>query len=263
MKRPFCNICNDTFVVFDENKNIKVCQCMQRKRILSAYKDAGIPLMFYSIDLNDFYLKQDAGGYNISPGDEKKKTIARNVISSYIEQLHFMIEGEQFTYNDVSSSTLIIYGGKNSGKSMLAACIAKGAIEQNLLSFFIEWSEIINSCYDYNIDVQAENILNTQKYEDIIGIINEQRLLVIDNVDNTYEKQTDTEKTTPSVRRKLDAMFSKRYKQLIPTVFTTNQTPQALTEDEKYGPVLRAIFKDAIYIQVPSLKQDFKLKQIN
>ena len=121
----------------------------------------------------------------------------------------------------------------------------------------------MNSCYDYNIDVQAENTLNTQKYGDLIKIVKEKTLVVIDNLDDAYEKQSDYDKTTPSVRRKLDAMFTTRYKEIIPTVITTNQSPKTLSEDDKYGPVLRAIFKDAIYVTLPKIKQETTLKQVN
>lgn len=264
MNKQKCEICNGNFYIYDENKNVIICPCMQRKRMISVYKNAGIPLMFMDVSLNDFYLKQDSEGHDISPSDEKKKTIARKVIGNFVKKLSSMINNNQpFEYNGLKSSTIVLYGGKNSGKSMLAACIAKEALEEDLLSFFIEWSEIMNSCYDYNIDVQAENQLNTQKYEDLIKITRENKLIIIDNLDDSYEKQINQEKTTPSVRRKLDAMFTTRYKASMPTVFTSNQTPKELTEDEKYGPVLRAILKDAIYIDLPMLKKEARLKQVN
>ena len=260
-----CNLCNGRGFIYNKDSDtFKPCECVERKRKRSIYKTIGLPLKFEDIDIDKFYLKQDAFGSDLSKEEKKKKQIARNVVESFIEQIPLMLSGELFTYSDMNGSSLILYGGRHSGKSMLAACIAKGCLNNQHYPYFLEWAELINVCFDYNVNVMGQNFLKANDYEDLSSIVQGDRLLIIDNLDESYEKNVSVEeKLTPSVKRKLDAMFSDRYKKSIPLVFTTNQTENLLLQDGKYGPILKGIFEDALYVELPEIKGMMQAKKLN
>lgn len=253
-----CSICNNSGMVMKDDLPVS-CECVKRKRIISLYKEVGLPIRFADIDLEQYNIKQDAHGKDISPQQEKKKITAKNVISSFINSLPEMIEGIPFTYENpagqkISSFNLLISGAKHSGKSMLAACIVKGALRQNIGAYFLEWSEIINSCFDYYSDASAKNQTKIDKYERNIAIIESGRVVVIDNLDQSYENiKYDDDRLTANVRRQIDAMFSVRSKNGVPTIVATNQSLSELFGENKYGPVFTNILDDAIKVELPTL----------
>ena len=269
-----CLICKDDGFRIN-NGNVQPCECVKQKRLILLYKEIGLPLRFRDVQLEQYSIKQDAYGADLSPVAERQKIIAKDVVVQFIKSVPNMLNGNPFTYDfedrnnqkhTLRSYSLVLMGQKQSGKSMLAACIAKGCVKQGHLPYYLEWSEIINACFDYNIDAGVENITSTLKYEDILNILTSSRIIILDNLDKSYEKSNvaDEDKLTPSVRRKLDAMFSGRAKSAIPTVFTTDQNEVEV--GGKYGPVLANILDDAIKIELPTLgrsKNPIELKKVN
>lgn len=268
-----CPICNNSGMVKNDKGLPDPCECVKRKRLVSLYKEVGLPLKFIDVSLDQYTIRQDAYGKDMDPKSEKKKIIAKNVINNFIESIPSMLEGIPFLFekdgNSFSSFTLALSGQKDSGKSMLAACVVKGALEQNIRPFYLEWSEVINACYDYYSDVNAKNQTKINKYERIIYTIEKSDVLIIDNLDTSYEntgKFSEEDKLTPNVRRQIDAMFSVRSKIAAPTVISTNQNFMELTSDNKYGPVLLGVLEDAIKIDLPTLGKSnnaVDMKKIN
>ena len=255
-----CPNCQNAGMIKDINDAPVLCECVKRKRLVALYKEVGLPLRFIDIDIDQYAIKQDAYGKDIDMKSEKQKITAKNVVASFIESLPAMIEGQPFIFkkgdNSFSSFTLTFSGQKDSGKSMLAACIAKGALKHGIRPFYLEWSEVINACFDYYSDASAKNQTKIQRYEHIIYIIENAKVLIIDNLDKSYEnagKFAEEDKLTANVRRQIDAMFSVRSKMSNPTVITTNQSFNELTSDNKYGPVLLSILEDSIKLELPTL----------
>lgn len=264
-----CKFCNDTGMIKDKDNNPILCECIKRKRLILLYKEVGLPLRFIDTDLDQYAIKQDAYGKDIAPNSEKKKIIAKNLISDFIECLPSIINGNPFVFktngNTFSSFTLTLSGGNNSGKSMLAACIIKGALRNQIRSYYLEWSEVINACFDYYSDASVRNNSKIKKYEKIMYIIEKIDLLVIDNLDSSYENNNE-DRLTANVRRQIDAMFSARSKNSLPTIITTNQNFDELTSGNKYGPVLLSILEDSIKLELPTLgksKNNIDMKKVN
>ena len=268
-----CKICNGTKMILNK-ENIPIpCECLKKARLESIYKQIGIPIRFMGSNLEDYLLKQDAHGKDIDPISESKKTVARSVVKKFIDSLPNMIDGEPFSFEiegkgEVKSFTLLMMGQEHSCKSMLSACIAKEAIKKNILSFYLEWAEIINLCYDYYSDASSRNKTKIEKYEKIISIVESDKLLIIDNFSSVYENNNkfEEDKITSNVRRQIDAMFSERSKKAAPTVIATNQSLKELISDNKYGPVFLSIIEDSIKIDLPTLGKSFNnfdIKKVN
>lgn len=267
-----CKICNDEGITRDDKGNPILCECVKRKRLINLYKEIGLPLKFIDFDLTQYTIKQDAYGKDIDPKSEKQKIIAKNVISGYIDSLPGMIEGYPFIFekDDCSfkSFTLLLSGKQDSGKSMLAASIIKGALKYNIRPYYLEWSEIINACFDYYSDASSKNKTKIEKYESIIQVVEDSKLLIIENLDKLYEnnKYNEEDRLTANVRRQTDAMFSIRVKKSFPTVITTNQNIEELTSEVKYGPVLVNLIDDSIKLELPTLgrsKRAIDIKIVN
>jgi len=264
-----CKICNNEGMVKDKNGLPILCECIKRKRLITLYKKIGLPLRFLDINIDQYSIKQDAHGKDMGKKDETKKTVVKNVISNFIDFLPSIIEGNAFIFekdgNSFSSFTLTLSGGKDSGKSMLAACIAKGALKHHIRPYYLEWSEIINACYDYYSDASVKNDTKIRKYERIISIVEKVDLLIIDNLSKAYESNSE-DKLTSNVRRQIDSIFSVRSKTSLPIVITTDQNFNELVSDNKYGPVLLSILEDSIKLDLPTLgesKSNVDMKKIN
>jgi len=272
-----CPMCNNSGIIRNNQGDVSPCECIQRKRLISVYKEVGLPLKFIDVDLEQYVVKQDAYGKDIDTKSEKQKSTAKNVISTFINALPKMMEGYPFVFEknegdkkySFNSFSLVLSGQKDSGKSMLAACIIKGALKHGIRPFYIEWSEVINACFDYYSDATAKNKTKISKYERIISIIELAKVLVIDNLDKAYEnssKYGDEDKLTSNVRRQIDAMFSIRAKSAVPTVITTDQSFKELSADNKYGPVFLSMLDDAIKVELPTLGRSnniIDMKKVN
>lgn len=275
-----CPNCRNSGMVKNENNEPILCECVKRKRLLALYKSIGLPLRLMNADLSQYTIKQDAYGNAVDIQAEQQKMTAKNVVNDFINSLPSMLQGIPFQFikeknnkkYEFTSFNLVLSGKKDSGKSMLAACIAKGALKQKITPFYLEWSEVINACYDYYNDAMAKNVTKIQRYENIIDIIANSELLIIDNLDSAYESagaQTNTsydDRLTSNVRRQIDSMFSSRSKDALPTVITTNQSFKELTSENKYGPVLLNLIEDAIKVNLPTLGRSDKamdMKQVN
>lgn len=269
-----CPYCNNSGMIRDENNVPVLCECVKRKRLISLYKEIGLPLKFINVNLEQYNIKQDAYGKDIDFKSEQKKITAKNVISNFIDAIPSMLQGIPFVFekdgHSFSSFTIVLGGKKDSGKSMLSACIVKGALKQGIRPFYLEWSEVINACFDYYSDVKINNNIKVNKYENIMYIIENSDVLIIDNLDSSYENidkfSDNNDKLTPNVRRQIDSMFSARSKTAAPTVIATNQNFKELTSDNKYGPVLLSVLNDAIKIELPTLgksNNEIDIKKIN
>lgn len=276
MSNYICKLCNNEgFIRNTSSGVVSICECIKKKRLISLYREVGLPLKFMDLEIEQYTIKQDAHGKDIDVKLEKQKTIAKNVVSGFIDAIPSMIDGYPFIFEKeingkqvaFSSFSLLLSGQRDSGKSMLAACVVKGALRNNVRPFYLEWSEIINACFDYYSDTFAKNKTKIDKYEYIIGIIEQAQVLVIDNLDRSYEnKNNDDDKLTSNVRRQIDAMFSTRIKYSFPTVITTDQSIKELSVDNKYGPVFLSILDDSIKIELPTLGKStnaIDMKKVN
>lgn len=251
-----CPICKgEKYLII--NGEVEDCQCVIQRRILNLYTSSGIPLEFMNVNIDHFTPKTDADKKPLSSEDIDQKQRARNAVTAFITQMPKLLEGEPFSFEVqkpgatepfvVEGKNLALAGGYKSGKSLLAAIIAKGAISQSIKPKIIEWASVIDACYDFDAD---------EVFEEMQLAFATKKILIIENVDIAYQPQVKDSrgglgKISPFAVRKLDLLFSQRKGRRLPVVFTTSDEAKEFLK-MPYGPILRSILNDTVVVRLPS-----------
>lgn len=114
----------------------------------------------------------------------------------------------------------------------------------------MEWASIIDSCFNFE---------NAAVYDEMTHIFSFKTVLIIENVDSSYQPQTkgnrdEPGKISPFAARRLDLLFMQRKHKQLPTVFTTSDEPKEFLM-MPYGPIMRSILNDTVLIKLPSVSQ--------
>ena len=123
---------------------------------------------------------------------------------------------EATTYANNPAGWMIFIGPHNSGKTHLAACVANEVIKQNVMTYFISVSELLDhlrSAFAPDTDSQYDSL-----FEQIKSV----PFLVLDDV--------NTNSSTPWAHEKLLQILNHRFNYKLPTVFTIRDPFEALEE---------------------------------
>lgn len=171
-----------------------------KRRIEGQFANAGIPPRFEELTLDS---------YPVSEGKEQALRLARE----YLENGHVVSSrGPQ--------NSILFYGWAGVGKTGLVTPIVKQWLEQGKVALFIEYFEFmaaLQRCYG-----------NKQEWQALMESAQGADLVVIDDLGRAaYQKG---EKETTDKREKIYLLINHRHSHHLPTLFTTNLTPQQLGE---------------------------------
>ena len=259
-----CEKCNFAgfFIVDGE---MQVCECIARKRLYAVYEGIGIPRSLYGALIEQYDIKSDGkkdGPSDIDTATSKAKEEARNEVIDYIRQMPGVFRNdEDFRFGGGDSGkpqwggrTLVLCGGKQSGKSLLITCIAKEALKLSVTPRIFQWADVIEACYDFDHE-DDDNDFRTMAH-----LLARAQPIIIENFSMNYETRkfpTDTKTTgglNPLVRRRIDSLFSPVYQRGLPTVITTSHGATELNEQDAYGPLMSSFLSDAHKISLPSMQ---------
>jgi len=248
MDNGICGVCGgEKWVKNDEGERVP-CRCLDDIRLRRMFELMGIPPRFRKADLSQFVPEARAGGTPFSnKRDVDLKRAARDAVEGYIEAIPSLLAGS-FLRSDSTSqyNSLLLEGGENSGKSLLAACITIGGAKLRSRVKIFEWSQLLGSCYDFD----------GEEYDDLTHEMNRKdQVVVIENVDEMYERTGSQMGLPASVLRRLNSMFMKRWKTGIPTVITTSQHRRSVISG-KYGTAFSATAADALHVMLPGEEGD-------
>ena len=121
-----------------------------------------------------------------------------------------------------SRKGIYIFGSCGTGKTHIAYACTKYFDENKLKNWLLNMPELLKLLKD---DFREENKLIAPDNTNLSKILNYRGLLIIDDI--------GSEKITEWVEETLYAIVNKRYEDVIPTIFTSNLSPEELTK--KYG----------------------------
>ena len=260
LPRTGCPKCDYNGFRITEGK-LETCECIIRRRLHTVYEGIGIPRVLYDARLEQYAIKNDGkpnGSTELDKGLSRAKEEARDWFSSYLDQMAAVFTNdENFQFSDPGKDhwqgrTIILCGNRGSGKSLLAVCVAKRAIELRLPPKIIQWADVIESCYDFDRE-DDEN-----SFSGMAGKLASAQPIIIENFSMNYETRrhpTDSGGSgglNPVTRRRLDSLFSKVYQKGLVTVLTTSHSVTSLEEQDAYGPLFSSIISDAYKRWLPS-----------
>lgn len=121
-----------------------------------------------------------------------------------------------------SRKGIYIFGSCGTGKTHICYSIVKYFDENKMKNWLLNMPELLKLLKE---DFREENKLVSQENTNLSKIFNFRGLLIIDDI--------GSEKITDWVEETLYAIVNKRYEDVLPTIFTSNLSPEKLTE--KYG----------------------------
>jgi hypothetical protein len=195
-----------------DNERLVAYSDIERQRLRKErYERCGIPRAMFDLTINNFTAGMDVEGNQLGSDDRSRKDFAKNVVGLFSKHIVPICAGYPLTITTKRGShevsSLILEGDTRSGKTMLAAIIAKEAANNGQYVRFLTFKELkdlLISYYDLK-DLQQE--LNDQ--------FRRCDLIVIDGVD---EKTSDT--WAKPVKEGLERLSEFRANSGRPTVIT-------------------------------------------
>ena len=253
-----CEKCGFQGFYIDDNNKIVRCECVTKKIIQSMYENVGIPKFLFNASFDQYNINETGLPTNsqvVGRSDAKQKEKVRTCLLAICKQIKNVIGNNDFFKiggGDVvgemwHGSTIILSGGRSSGKSLLSACIAKEALKEKIMPKIFQWATIVDACYAFKTD----------NFEEVRYELSERKFIIIENFTN-YDKPIDDGSNTSNgslfSKRRFDTLFEYIYKHGTPTIITTSLTPQQLNQQQMYGPLLSSILVGGYKIPLPSVK---------
>lgn len=116
----------------------------------SRYRECNIPVKYWPMEMEMWTRQQDARGNDLTPQQSQQKAYAGQFVKFYIRNLPLLCRGRYccLEHRDKGRgrdfNSVVLMGGKESGKSMLACIIAKAAARIGEDVRFYEYGDIID-----------------------------------------------------------------------------------------------------------------------
>jgi DNA replication protein DnaC len=151
---------------------------MSEKWHKDRYKECHLPAEFWNLNLDDNWIsKQDVRGYDLTPKQSKKKQQAVTFVKKYINVISYVCRGKvlKMQTKDGERSqgfhSIIIIGGHESGKSFLAAEIAKSAILKGEDVRWYDYCALTNLMLNRSYAVEEEQNTIIKEFESMALIV--------------------------------------------------------------------------------------------
>ncbi|WP_350342436.1 ATP-binding protein [Proteinivorax tanatarense] len=207
-----CSKCKDSGKIYNE-KQVQLCTCNKKNNMILKQKSAGLPPKLVNATFN----KADFSLYNKEDRD--------NALTMYNETKIYLNKLIQ-NYNDSKTFPhgLYIYGKTGGGKTYLLGCIANHLLQKGISVNYIVYADLL------------DRIRQTYGKEE--GETEGQILRKITTVPVLLLDDLGMEKNTEFSQKHLGQIIDTRYRNLLPTIVTSNFTLTELEErarNDLYG----------------------------
>ena len=207
-----CADCEDRGYVLNSEDQAILCQCTKTKLWHERFEEAGIATIFYDKTINaNWNVKQDAFGKDLGPLAKDKQAVG-SFMEKYNRGIPQLCRGEKIKLVIPNKSnrhinSLILAGGIQSGKSLIASISAQEAIKKyGLTAKVYDWTYICSKLSSYEFTQEQDLIAQDFKERDFI---------VIDGVQNYKINH-------PCFIFQLDRISNERLKSAKPTIITVD-----------------------------------------
>ena len=144
-----CELCDYKGYIQVNTIDYQTCICVKNADIIKRYKKAYIPHRLLRHSLDDWNLKQNVMGEDLSPNQTKIKEAAFSILKKVYDNPKFPFVPAKA--NDILNiSSMIFAGNKNSGKSLCLSLLAKKAIENGASVRFYDWFDLCTALDRYD-----------------------------------------------------------------------------------------------------------------
>lgn len=182
-----CKDCGGIGRVRTPGKPTTMCDCRMRPFVESKLAEAGISRAYYGKNLHEHWnVIQNIQGGDLTPRDQLRKKFAGVLVGHWIKVLPFLLAGEELKYNHDGAvskiRSLMLVGGRNSGKTLLVSVIVRAALEQGYTARIFDWAEIYAICEDFDKRAEQDELVEEFRTLDVA---------VIDGLTGDYSLKRD------------------------------------------------------------------------
>ena len=171
-----CQDCGDTGTIETESGQ-QFCRCWRERAWYTKFRQADIPETYYPLEMVDWDPVANGDGAVLSPSDQRRKSQNKIFMEWYLKGLPLICASppEKLRLRDMKNhvsliSNLRIIGNRRSGKTMLAALIAKKTIERGLTAKYYNWTEMVNTLSSFEYRAQQDEIAQDFREKNVIVI---------------------------------------------------------------------------------------------
>ena len=236
----FCHKCKDTgytlSVTDDGNEVADTCECKSTKWWHDLFLESGIAPELFGKTMDDWNLQQDAYGNDLGADKKRKKKIGE-FMRKYLKIIPALIGGGKMEIKRKQQSTLFInslllLGGRKSGKSMLASIAVQEALRNGFTAKIYDWTELNKTLPRYDLREELDEIEANFKNCDLI---------VVDNVQDYNQKSN-------FFILQLDSICRKRWASGKPIIITSDSTYPTISNGNSWNNMLDSCYM----IKLPS-----------
>lgn len=228
-----CSKCQDRGKIYTDD-NILPCECQIDSTLLLRKKQAGLTLKIQNASFKTTTFQK------YQPEDRKNAITVYQKIQVYLQKLVITLKkGQAF------SEGIFLHGETGSGKTHLLGCIANYLIENNVDVAYIVYADLLDKIRE------TYNEGNTETESSILRRINSVSVLLVDDL--------GMEKNSEFAQKYLGQIIDHRYRNMLPTIITSNFTLPELKERSKndmYGErvIWRCVETSRLYHLVGNLR---------
>jgi DNA replication protein DnaC len=193
-----CKNCNYQGFVQVNDHESESCDCIKRNDFKLKIIEAKIPKKLIKLTLEDWNLKQNPNGDDLSPNQIKNKEKAYYLLRSLCDDKSFprsaiSIDGEH-------TSSVIFSGPKGSGKTLCLSVLAKRALKHGGTVRFYDWYDLTATLDRYDNRNELDSVVYDFENCDLIAIDNVDKIEIGNHAKNQltrlFRKRTNNEMWT-------------------------------------------------------------------
>jgi DNA replication protein DnaC len=150
-----CEKCDYKGYIRTDTYEVKSCSCAKRHDLARRMKEADIPKRMAKVKLEDWNIKQNVVGNDLSPSQIKTKESVYYILSKIYQDPNFPHEPSEI--NDSTVSSILFEGPADSGKTFCTTILCKKAVVNGALVKFYDWFDLTSGLdrFDNRSEIDA------------------------------------------------------------------------------------------------------------
>jgi hypothetical protein len=228
-----CSTCLGKGSWLNEDNKVILCHCLKEQMWRDKFLESNIPPKYFGKTLTENWnLKQDPWGNNLTQSALLKKTQIKSVLDKYIYALPAICAGHPIKIipnkgTTINLVSLLLLGGQWSGKSLICSVVAQEAVRKKLSVGYYDYADLYAELSGFD---------NREKQSDYAEEFTQKDLLIIDGV-------THYDMRNPSFSIQLDRIGRARIKSGKPIIISAYDGYEKIDGGPGWSSLISSCFK--------------------
>lgn len=236
-----CSSCGGSGSWLNNEGKVILCHCLKEQMWRDKFSTAGIPAKYFGKSLSENWnLKQDPWGNNLTQSALDKKTKVKAVLDKYINAMPALCAGRPIKIipnrgTTINLMSLLLVGGQWSGKSLICSVLAQEAVKKKLSVSYYDYADLYADLSGFD---------NREKQSDLADDFARKDIIIIDGVIN-YDMRN------PTLSIQLDRIGRARTKSGKPIVISAYDGYERIEAGPGWSSMMNSCFKITLPTPMP------------